>query len=162
MADASDPKRKLVVLALASAIAVPMEGTRQWAYRDPVGIPTICMGSTAGVKMGDFRTLDECKALLTKEMTDVIETVDRCRPGLPPKVLAAFSDASYNIGTKIACDGARSTAARMLADGNLIGACNQLAAWDKARVAGFLVALPGLTKRRAMERELCLQGVEER
>ena len=159
MADASDPKRKLVVLALASAIAVPMEGTRQWAYRDPVGIPTICMGSTAGVKMGDFRTLDECKALLTKEMTDVIVAVERCRPGLPPEVLAAFSDAAYNIGPKIACDTLRSTAARRLADGEYAAACNELLKWDKARVAGVMVSLPGLTKRRAMERDLCLRGV---
>ncbi len=158
----TDTNRKALVLALATAIAVPMEGLRQYAYKDPVGIPTICFGSIQGVKMGDFRTLPECKALLTKEMTNVIETVDRCRPNLPPQVLAAFSDAAYNVGEHIACDGARSTAARMLADGNLVGACNQLAAWDKARVAGFLVALPGLTKRRAMERELCLQGVEER
>ena len=159
MADASDPKRKLVVLALASAIAVPMEGTRQWAYRDPVGIPTICMGSTAGVKMGDFRTLDECKALLTKEMTDVIETVDRCRPGLPPEVLAAFADAAYNLGPKIACDGARSTAARRLADGDYAAACRELPRWNRATVAGLSVVLPGLTKRRNMEMELCLRGV---
>ena len=29
----------------------------------------------------------------------------------------------------------------------------------KARVAGGLVALPGLTKRRAAEQALCLEGV---
>ena len=156
MADASDPKRKLVVLALASAIAVPMEGTRQWAYRDPVGIPTICMGSTAGVKMGDFRTLDECKALLTKEMTDVIETVDRCRPGLPPKVLAAASDLAYNTGVSTACDTNRSTFARLLRNENPKDACLQILRWDKARVMGVFVTLPGLTKRRHMEYELCI------
>lgn len=150
------PQQRAVVLALCTAIAVPMEGTRQWAYKDPVGIPTICMGSTKGVKMGDFRTLDECKALLTREMSDVIQTVDTCRPGLPIPVLAAFSDAAYNIGPKIACDSSKSTAARMLAAGDYRGACEQLLRWNKASVGGAMVALPGLTKRRQMERDLCV------
>jgi GH24 family phage-related lysozyme (muramidase) len=154
-----DAKRKAIALTLATAIAVPMEGLRQWAYKDVTGLPTICFGSTVGVKMGDFRTVPECKSMLTKEMTHVIETVDKCRPGLPPEVLAAFSDAAYNLGEHIACDPKRSTAARLLAAGNLIGACNQLAVWNKARVAGVLVELPGLTKRRETERKLCLQGV---
>ena len=151
--------RKAIALAIATALAVPAEGLRQWAYLDPPGIPTICFGSTTGVKMGDFRTVPECKALLTKEMSDVITFVDACRPGLPIPVLAAFSDAAYNLGPKVACDDARSTAARMLRAGDYGGACNQLTRWDKASIAGVTVALPGLTKRRAIERELCLTGV---
>lgn len=148
--------KRAIALVLATAIAVPMEGVRQYAYRDPVGLPTICMGSTKGVKMGDFRTLDECKALLTKEMMDVINTVDRCQPGIPTEVLAAFSDAAYNIGATIACDPRKSTAARMLAAKDYRGACEQLMRWTKARVGGVLVDLPGLVKRRQMERDLCV------
>ncbi len=151
--------KKAIALVLATALAVPAEGLRQKAYKDPVGIPTVCFGSTKGVKMGDFRTVDECKALLTKEMMDVISTVDRCQPGLPTEVLAAFSDASYNLGTTIACDTNKSTAARFLKAKDYRSACNQLPRWDKARVAGVMVALPGLTKRRAMERDLCLSGL---
>lgn len=154
-------KNKAIALTLATALAVPMEGLRQWAYRDVTGLPTICFGSTVGVKMGDFRTVPECKALLTKEMSHVIETVDRCRPGLPPEVLAAFSDAAYNLGEHIACDGNRSTAARMLLRGDIRGACDQLPRWNRARVAGVSVQLPGLTKRREMERQLCLRGIEQ-
>ena len=159
MATDQATNRKAIALALATALAVPAEGLRQWAYRDPIGLPTICLGSTQGVKMGDFRTIPECYALLNKEMTNVIEAVDRCRPGLPPEVLAAFSDAAYNIGEHIACDSKRSTAARFLAERNIIGACMQLGRWNRARVAGVSVELPGLTKRRAMETELCLRGV---
>ena len=124
--------KKAIALALATALAVPAEGLRQYAYRDPVGLPTVCFGSTKGVKMGDFRTMDECKALLTKEMMDVINTVDRCQPGLPTEVLAAFSDAAYNLGATIACDTGKSTAARMLKAGNIKGACLQLERWNKA------------------------------
>jgi lysozyme len=151
--------KKAIALVLATALAVPAEGLRQKAYKDPVGIPTVCFGSTKGVKMGDFRTVDECKALLTKEMMDVISTVDRCQPGLPTEVLAAFSDAAYNLGATIACDTSKSTAARLLKAKDYRSACNQLPRWDKARVAGVMVALPGLTKRRAMERDLCLSGL---
>lgn len=152
--------RKAAALAIATAIAMPAEGLRQWAYRDPVGLPTICFGSTQGVKMGDFRTVPECKALLSKEMSDVISRLDTCRPGLPVNVLAAFSDAAYNVGEHIACDTTKSTAARLLAAGDYRGACNQLLRWDKARVAGVLVPLPGLTKRREMERDVCLAGLK--
>ena len=31
---------------------------------------------------------------------------------------------------------------------------------DKARVGGQLVPLPGLTKRRAAERDVCLEGLK--
>lgn len=153
-------QRKAAALSIATALVVPAEGLRQWAYRDPVGIPTICFGSTQGVKMGDFRTVPECKALLTKEMSDVVSRLDSCRPRLPINVLAAFSDAAFNIGEHIACDSNRSTAARMLAAGDYRAACNQLLRWDRATVAGVSVALPGLTKRRAMERDVCLAGLK--
>lgn len=153
---ADSTSRKAIALALAAAIAAPMEGMRQWAYRDPPGIPTICMGHTQGVQMGDFRTVPECKALLTKDMTYAINAVDSCVPGLAPNVLAAFGDAAFNIGPKVACDTKRSTAARKLKAGDIVGACHELPKWNKATVAGVPVALPGLTKRRMMERDLCL------
>lgn len=154
--DSKPTNRKATALALAVAIAVPMEGLRQAAYRDVTGLPTVCFGSTVGVKMGDFRTVPECKALLTKEMTHVIETVDRCRPGLPPEVLAAASDLAYNTGVSTACDTNRSTFARLLRNENPKDACLQILRWDKARVMGVFVTLPGLTKRRHMEYELCI------
>ena len=50
--------KKAIVLVLATALAVPAEGLRQKAYKDPVGIPTVCFGSTKGVKMGDYAMVD--------------------------------------------------------------------------------------------------------
>lgn len=153
-------KRKIIAVAIAVAVIGPAEGMRNFAYRDPgQGIPTICFGSIRGVQMGDYKTDAECKALLTKEASDVVSRVDSCRPGLPINVLAAFSSAAFNVGERIACDSTRSTAARLLRDGDYAGACRALVAWDKARVGGILVALPGLTKRRQMERDLCLSGI---
>ena len=149
-------QRRATAVAIATALAAPAEGLRQVAYRDPVGIPTICFGSTKGVQMGDTKTVEECKALLTKEMYASIQTVDTCRPGLPINVLAAFSDAAYNMGPTIACDTNKSTAARYLAAGRYKEACDQLLRWDRAKVGGVSVPLPGLTKRREMERDVCL------
>lgn len=153
---ASDTQIKAAV-ALAVAIAAPAEGLRQYAYRDPVGILTVCYGDTHNVDPNKKYSLEECKARLTKEMLKAIEQVDKCVPSLPENVLAAFGDAVYNMGSTITCNKKESTAARMLASGNIEGACNQLPKWDKAKVLGMNISLPGLTDRRQKERELCLK-----
>jgi len=151
--------RKAIALTLATALAVPAEGLRQVWYYDPPGIPTVCFGHTGNVDKTKVYSLAECKALMDKDMLDAIDAVDKCAPGLPPQTLAAFADAAYNMGPTIACDTGKSTAARMLKAGDYRGACNQLPRWDKARVGGLMVALPGLTKRRALEKTLCLEGL---
>ena len=157
---ATPKQRAAAAAALATAIAVPAEGLRQFAYYDTPGILTVCYGHTGADVLAKRKySLDECGALLTVDMQHAVAQVEACHPGLPVPVLAAFADATYNMGQTIACSRANSTAARMLYAGDLIGACNQLPRWDKARVLGVMVALPGLTKRRAAERDLCLSGV---
>ena len=155
----SKTRRVRTAVALATALAIPAEGLRQVAYYDPPGILTVCYGSTTNVVLGRQYSLEECKARLDADMLGAVEAVDRCAPGLPDNVLAAFGDAAYNLGPTIACDKTHSTAARLLALGRIKDACDQLPRWDKARVAGVSVALPGLTKRRAAERDLCLKGL---
>lgn len=155
---AIDRKKAGIAVALAAAIAMPSEGLRQFAYRDPVNIATICWGSTKNVKIGDYSTLEQCKARLSDDMALAVEQVDSCAPSAPTHVLAAFSDAVFNMGPTIACDTSQSTAARKLKAKDWDGACNELPKWNKARVAGVLVELPGLTKRREKEKHLCLTG----
>jgi lysozyme len=150
-------KRLSVAAAIAAAIAIPAEGLRQVAYYDPPGILTVCYGSTTNVERGKRYSLEECKARLDADMMEAIASVDRCAPNLPENVLAAFGDAAYNLGPTIACG--PSTASKYLKAGDLTAACNQLPRWNKARVAGVLVELPGLTKRRNAERDLCLKGI---
>ena len=154
------PKRKSAIVAAAIALAAPMEGLRQYAYYDPPGILTVCYGHTGSdVVKGRKYSVPECKALLGADMLKAVDEVENCVPGLPDGVLIAFADATFNIGGKIACNKQVSTAARMLAAGDLRGACNQLPRWDKARVLGVMVALPGLTTRRKLEQDICLQAL---
>ena len=149
--------RKAAAAALAIAIAVPAEGLRQYVYEDPVGILTTCYGHTGkDVVAGRKFSLEECNAFLNDDMRKAIDTVERCHPGLPAPVLAAFGDAVYNMGPSVACN---STASRYLAAGRISDACNELPRWVYAKVAGVNVKLPGLVKRRALERDLCLEGV---
>lgn len=151
-------KRIAAALATAVSLAIPAEGLRQYAYRDPVGILTVCYGETNGVQMRKY-SAQECRAMLDQSMLKAIDEVNRCQPNLPENVLAAFGDAAYNIGSKVACDVNKSTAARLLKAKDYKGACSQLIRWNKATVAGNLVELPGLTKRREKERQVCLTGL---
>lgn len=148
-------------LIAAIAMAVHFEGLSLKSYADVgQGIITACYGHTGrDVRAGEKYTLEQCKKWLSDDMNLAIAAVDRCSPGLPDGPKAAFADAVFNLGPSIVCDRQRSTVARHLRDGRLTDACNQLLRWDKARVNGKMVTLPGLTRRRQAERELCLKGL---
>ena len=153
--------RVVYATVAAIAIAVPAEGIRQIAYGDIAqpSLLTVCYGETHDVVPGKVYSIAECKAMLNTSMQQAVETVEKCRPGLPVHTLAAFADAVYNMGPTVACDTRRSTAARMLADGRIGEACMELLKWTKARVAGVMVELPGLKKRRKAEVTLCMRGL---
>ncbi len=154
-----DAKKAALVIVIASSIAIPAEGIFTRWYKDPVGITTVCIGHTGSdIDRNKVYTKNECMALLSQDMAEAVRTVDRCVPDLPIGVLAAFSDATFNIGSTIVCDTQRSTAARLLKSGRIREACEQLPRWNKARVMGVMVELPGLTKRRAREAEVCLKA----
>jgi GH24 family phage-related lysozyme (muramidase) len=151
-------RRRGAAAAAAIAIAAPAEGLRRVAYYDPPGILTVCAGHTGSDVMKDkVYSLVECDAFLTADMHKAVAIVDDCVPGLPGNVLAAFADAVFNMGRTIVCDKAKSFAARLLAAGKIVEACDQLPRWNKARILGTLIELPGLTKRRAAEQALCLK-----
>lgn len=154
-------KRIVAATAIATSLAVGHEGLKFTPYFDPPGILTVCRGHTGpDVIKGKKYSLAECDAFLTEDMKNAIYTVEACQPGLPAPVLAAFADAVFNSGPKIACDRKRSTAARLLDANKLVEACHQLPRWNKARILGVMVELPGLTTRRAEEKQVCLSHFE--
>ena len=74
-------------------------------------------------------------------------------------VLAAFGDAVTTYGPRIACDTAHSTAARLLKAGDLAGLASSCQVEPRPRWRP-VVELPGLTKRRAKEMDLCLEAAD--
>lgn len=142
-------KGKPVWLAICFACVSGAEGLRQVAYRDPVGIPTICFGETKGVKLGDRKTPEECTGLLIDRLQEFGDGVRKCvGHDLPPPRKAAYTSLAYNIGVNAFCG---STLVRKERAGNPAGACAEILRWDKAKG----VPLPGLKKRRGEEFELC-------
>lgn len=151
------PKRAATTgLAAVTLIAAPFtaqhEGLRLKAYLDPIGIPTICYGETVGVEMGQEKTKEECDALFEVRLAYFATRVDMLvEPEMEPATHAALTSFTYNAGV-----GAfkRSTLRRKLNEGDLQGACDELLRWVYAGGRKF----NGLVRRRAAERNLCLQG----
>lgn len=150
-------KRGAVVTAIAASFIGGAEGLRTVAYRDPIGIPTICFGETRGVKMGDRATVEECRTMLVDGLVEFEARMASCLKA-PERIrdttYVSMLSVSWNIGTGAFC---KSTMARRLNAGDIRGACDALLAWSKVRIAGKLVTLPGLLNRRKAEREMCLK-----
>lgn len=146
-------KKKAAWIAICVSCVSGAEGLRQYAYRDPVGIPTICFGETRGIKMGDKATVEQCKDMLNVRIEEFGVGVDKCvKVPLPPERKAATVSFAYNVGVKKFCE---STMARKLNAGDILGACNEFSRWTYAHG----IPLPGLVKRRAEERRLCMIGL---
>lgn len=153
-------KGKIVAAAAAAAIAIAapvvayFEGYIPTTYADPVGIPTICFGHTGkDVTPGRKASRAECEEILRHDLNSAVASVYRCI-GVPmePHQLAAMTSFVFNVGEGALC---RSTLARKANYGDWIGACAELSKWTKATKLGVKVELPGLVKRRALERKMC-------
>jgi lysozyme len=148
-------KKGGALAASVVALVSGFEGLRTYAYRDPVGIPTICFGETRGVRMGDHKTPAECKDMLIARLAEFETGMRKCLASpdtIPDNAYAAFLSFTYNAGPGNFC---KSSVASRANAGNLRGACDALLMWDKSRG----IRLPGLTRRRQEERALCLRGL---
>lgn len=158
-------KRALLSLVIAAgtaggALAVQtigaFEGLRTVAYRDSVGVATICYGETAGVRMGQKHTKAECDAMFERRLSEFAGKVEACiTRAMPMRVEVAFTSLAYNIGPAGFC---KSTAVKLWNAGNGAGSCEALTRFNRA--GGKVLA--GLTRRRAAERKLCLEGLKDR
>lgn len=146
---------RLVALGLGGLVTVVagFEGLRQYAYLDPVGIPTICFGSTRGVRIGQHKTLEECKNLLAEELLVARGSVHACVDvPMSKNEDKAYTSFTYNVGGGAFC---KSTLVKNLNAGDRAGACAQLSRWVYATKMGVKIELPGLVNRRAEERNIC-------
>jgi lysozyme len=145
-------RKKAAVGALAVGLVAGGEGLRTVAYKDPVGIPTICFGETKGVKMGDRKTPEECQNMLEVRLEEFYGNALACLPELEnqgEKRKAAHISLIYNIGAGAYC---KSSVVRLAKAGYWKESCD---AFLKFRFAKG-IPLPGLTNRRNHEREYCL------
>lgn len=151
---------KLVGGLLASALVLTglNEGLKYTAYQDSGGVWTICNGITWGVSQGGTATPAECEGRLMQELLIHAKPLEKIPYALPPQVIVAWADFCYNIGVG-ACT--TSTGFRMLKQGRITEACNQILRWrfvdgrdcfldENARFCG------GIKTRRVMENRLCL------
>ncbi|MEA3035771.1 MAG: lysozyme [Sphingomonadales bacterium] len=101
------------------------------AYKDIVGVVTICDGDTHDVRMGQTATEAECDARLERQLIAHAEPLIRCaRPlyGKPNQVAASVSLA-YNIGPAGFC---RGSVARKINAGDWSGASAAFLLYNRA------------------------------
>nr|WP_314471034.1 lysozyme [uncultured Sphingomonas sp.] len=145
-----------VIGVAAAAILAPLvmqwEGEERTAYKDIVGVWTICYGDTKNVTPGTTETPEQCKARLERQLIAHAEPVVKCTPNLigRPNALAAAASLAYNIGPTAYC---KSTVDRLFDAGDIKGGCNAFLAW---RFAGGK-EVKGLLNRRKAEQAICLK-----
>lgn len=154
---AKSKKTRLVggVAATAIALVGAWEGLRLTAYRDIVGVPTVCYGETRGVRIGDHKTKPQCDDMLLESLRRHEAGMRSCLANpdaIPEKSYIAFVSLTYNVGVGAFC---RSTARSRLNAGDIKGACEAATWFNKAGGR----KIPGLVNRRAAEHDLCLEGV---
>jgi len=143
------------VAAIATPFIGKWEGLRIEAYLDPVGIPTICYGSTKGVELGQAMTKEECDALLNEELKIYLKAVDDfIFVPMPDTRRAALTSFTYNVGIE---NFKKSTLRRLMNEGQTRAACEELSRWVFAKG----IKLRGLIRRRDEEKRLCLEGLTE-
>lgn len=147
----------VAALSLSAAALVGIAGWERYrsdAYLPtPDDVPTIGWGSTAGVQMGQRTTPDRALIQLLADAQRHERELRACigDVALHQHEWDAYVSWAFNVGTGAAC---RSTLVRKLkaSPPDYAGACAELLRWDKQ--AGRV--LPGLTKRRQAEHQLCM------
>ena len=140
---------------IAFQLIAKWEGKRNKAYRDIVGVWTICYGHTRTAAPGQRKTDAECKALLVEEIAEYRDNWlayvdDKAKTySLPPTRKAAYTSLAFNVGWHGA---GTSTATRRLNAGDIKGGCEAISWWNRA--GGKVVR--GLVRRRTEEVALCL------
>lgn len=121
------------------------EDTREVAYLDSVGVPTICTGSTSGVRLGQVAAPGECEARLREDTGTAGKALARCVTApVTQRQYDALLSLTFNVGGRNICT---STLVRKLNQGDCRGAAAQFLRWDYAGKQ----RLRGLTNRRQAE-----------
>lgn len=128
------------------------EGIRLVAYDDGVGVWTIGVGHTKGVKRGDVVTMEQADQFLSEDLVEAEAAVNRCvKVPLEQCQFDALASWTFNLG---AGSLSGSTMLKRLNEGDKDSAADEMLKWT--RVGGRV--LQGLVKRRIAERIMFLGG----
>lgn len=163
-----------VVAVTGGVLVAPWEGKENHAYKDMVGVTTICYGETKGVKMGDYRTDEQCdKSLITELTTYNKAMMKHVKVGLKPYEEIAYTSFVWNVGET---GFKNSTLLKKLNLGDSLGACKEILNWNKATFSvkgaqtqirngekctakldgNMSCTVKGLTNRRTQEYKTCI------
>lgn len=136
--------------AVCRALIRNCEGCYLTAYPDSKGIPTIGVGHTRGVKLGDQCSIQQADIWLGQDLEEAAASVTSLVTApLTQGQFDALVSFTFNEGhTRLA----ESTLLVLLNKGQYGKAADQFPQWN---LAGGKV-LPGLVKRRALERAMFL------
>lgn len=158
---------KMNVLELAGNLIKELEGFRDKAYFDRVGVPTIGYGTTKvngqPVNMGLTCTEEEALQWLKDYLVaDYYRLVMWCHSQplsiiLTDNEAAAILSFSYNAGWKSFVN---SSMAKQIINGDYGAAAKAFEKWNKIRINGKLTFSPGLFNRR-MKEEACFVDEEK-
>ncbi len=142
------------VFAAALSGLVTLEGMKTTAYLDIAGVPTLCAGSTHGVKLGQTATLAQCWTMAAEEYRKYEKVViTNIKVPLTANQQIALTYFCLNVG-EYACKS--STAFRKINAGEYTAGCQAMALFNKITVNGKKVVSKGLVNRRAAEVKQCL------
>jgi len=136
------------------------EGFKDYAYIDTDGTPVIGYGLSringVPVRIGDRITPSEADSALDAHLREIQQELAKVvKVELTEQQLSALASISFNVGVGAIKN---STLLRKINAQDYAGAANEFLRWDKANMRGRLVQLPGLSRRRAAERNLFLQN----
>ena len=131
------------------------EGCKLFAYRDSVGIPTIGVGHTKGVKMGQSITMAQAETLLKGDLLPIEKFINTIKEVNTQGEFDALVDFAFNLGL-----GALKKSTLLLKIIDKYPTKNiqsEFLKWDKAGGK----KLRGLTLRRQAESALLVLKYEE-
>lgn len=129
------------------------EGLRLEGYMPtPNDVPTIGYGHTKTARMGMVITEQQAEELLRKDLAWVREVIAKeVKVPLTQKQYDALASFIFNVGGSAF---RRSTMLRKLNASDYVGAAHEFPRWDKQKGTALL----GLTRRRAYEKAMFLEG----
>lgn len=130
-----------------------LEGREYVAYKDVIGVVTVCDGHTGkDIILGKRYTDKECDDFTRNDLERIARQVDTAiKVPTTETQRAAIYSFAYNVGATATIN---STLIKKLNAKDYAGACDELRRWTYAGGKQW----KGLMNRREIEREVCLWG----